>query len=132
MLRMGKSDEASLQIAELLKEFPNDTHINSVAAMLFAALGKKEIAEQKIQNAIMNGKNLGHFHHPAYNIGVAYALMNKHPEAIRWLKLTAEEGLPCYTLFANDPYLNNLRSDAEFKSFLETLKKQWEYFKATL
>jgi adenylate cyclase len=132
LLRMGQVDEVEKQIDVLLQKFPDNAHSNSVAAILFAFLGKKEVSEQKIEIAIKQGKNLGHFHHPAYNIGVAYALMNKHREAIRWLKLTAEEGLPCYTLFANDPYLNNLRSDAEFKSFLETLKKQWEYFKATL
>ncbi|TAL44804.1 MAG: tetratricopeptide repeat protein [Chitinophagaceae bacterium] len=132
LLRMGQVDEAEKRVDELLHKFPDNANTNSVAAILFAFLGKKEVSEQKIEIAIKQGKNLGHFHHPAYNIGVAYALMNKHPEAIRWLKLTAEEGLPCYTLFANDPYLNNLRSDAEFKSLLETLKKQWEHFKATL
>jgi len=132
LLRMGQVDEAEKRVDELLHKFPDNANTNSVAAIFFAFLGKKEVSEQKIEIAIKQGKNLGHFHHPAYNIGVAYALMNKHPEAIRWLKLTAEEGLPCYTLFANDPYLNNLRSDSEFKSLLETLKKQWEHFKATL
>jgi class 3 adenylate cyclase len=44
-----------------------------------------------------------------YNIGAAYALINKNAEAIHWLKITAEDGLPCYTFFANDPYLDNLR-----------------------
>jgi TolB-like protein/class 3 adenylate cyclase len=132
LLRMGRSDDVKIRVGKLLQEFPNDAQINSVAAMFFASFGKKEIAEQKIEIAIMNGKNLGHFHHTTYNIGVAYALMNKHPEAIRWLQKTAEDGLPCYTLFANDPYLNNLRSVAEFKSLLETLKKQWEHYKTTL
>ncbi len=132
LLRIGRAGEAELRVKELLRELPNQALLNSVAAMLFASLGKKELAEERIQIAMISGKNLGHFHHTEYNIGVAYALMNKHPEAIRWLQKTAEDGLPCYPLFANDPYLNNLRSDTDFKSLLEKLKKQWELFKATL
>ena len=132
LYRTGMRDEAELRIGELLKQFPDNVNTNSVAAIFSAASGNKIFAEQRIQVAIMHGKNLGHFHHTTYNIGVAYALMNNHTEAIRWLQMTAEDGMPCYTLFANDPYLNNLRSDAEFKSLLETLKKQWEHFKATL
>jgi len=58
--------------------------------------------------------------------------MNNHPEAIRWLQNATEDGLPCYTFIANDPYLENLRNNAQFKSLLEKLKKQWEHFKATL
>jgi hypothetical protein len=58
--------------------------------------------------------------------------MNKQSEAIRWLQNAAEDGLPCYTFFANDPYLNNLRNNADFISFLNKLKKQWEQFKTSL
>ena len=130
--RIGRRDEAELRVGELLKQFPDNGNVNSIAAIFSAASGKKIIAEQRIQIAIMNGKNLGHFHHIMYNIGVAYALMNNHTESIRWLQKTAEDGMPCYPLFAIDPYLNNLRNDTEFTSFMEMLKKKWEYYKATL
>jgi adenylate cyclase len=132
LLRLGRKNEAKLLVEKLLREYSNSDHSNSVAAMFYAVQGEKEMVEQRIQVSIASGKKLGHFHHTAYNIGISYALLNKQKEAVRWLQKTAEDGLPCYTLFANDPYLDNLRNDTEFRSLMETLKKQWEYYKATL
>ena len=132
ILRLNRINEASLHVEELLKKFPDNTNSNHVAAMFYAFQGKKEMAEQKIKIAIESAKDLGHFHHTTYNVGVAYALMNKIPEAVFWLRKTAEDGMPCYTLFENDPYLKNLRKDNEFLSLLQTLKKQWEYYQSNL
>jgi TolB-like protein/tetratricopeptide (TPR) repeat protein len=132
LLRMGKHNEVKNRIIELLQKYPEHSVVNSLAAIFYASGGNKELSEQKIKIAIGSGKSLGHFHHTSYNIGVAYAIMNNHSEAIRWLQDAAEDGLPCYTFFANDPFLNNLRNDAEFISFLDKLKKQWEQFKASL
>jgi hypothetical protein len=58
--------------------------------------------------------------------------MNKTIDAIDWLKQTAEDGMPCFTMFIGDPYFNNLRKLPEFRSFVDVQKKQWEYYKATL
>ena len=132
LLRLGKRDEVRNRIVELLKEYPEHSVTNSLAAIFYATEGNKELSNQKIEKAIRTGTSFGHFHHTAYNIGVAYAIMNNHPEAIRWLQNATEDGLPCYTFIANDPYLENLRNNAQFKSLLEKLKKQWEHFKATL
>lgn len=131
-LRMNRISEAKLHVDELLRKYPDNTNSNHVAAMFYAVQGEKEMAGQKIQVAIASAKELGHFHHTTYNVGVAYALMNKHPEAIHWLQITAEDGMPCYPLFASDPYLNNLRKNEEFIAFMDKLRKKWEYYKATL
>lgn len=132
LLRIGKTNEANTQISDLLNEYPDHSYLISVHALYLALAGKSVEAEQKIQKAIISGKKFGHFHHTTYNIGAAYALMNKHAEAIHWLKTTAEDGLPCYTFFANDRYLDNLRKDDAFRLLLVKLKKQWEGFNATL
>ena len=57
------------------------------------------------RNAIEKGKGFGHFHHTAYNISCAYALMKKAEPALKWLQAAADDGFPCYPLFENDPYL---------------------------
>jgi hypothetical protein len=51
---------------------------------------------------------------------------------MEWLRRAAEDGLPCYPLFAGDPYLNSLRRDPPFVAFLGRLKAQWQSYKATL
>ena len=132
LLRMGRHKEVKSRIVEILQKYQDHSAVNSLAAIFYASEGNKELAKQQIEIAIARGKRFGHFHHTAYNIGTAYAIMNDHSEAIRWLQNAAEDGLPCYTFYANDPYLDNLRQDGEFISLLNKLKKQWEQFKASL
>ena len=78
------------------------------------------------------GKGFGHFHHTAYNIACAYAVMKKAEEAIRWLHAAADDGFPCYPLFENDPYLDNLRKDPRFIALMAKLKEQWEHYQTLL
>src|SRR5688572_7669524 len=132
LLRMGRHKEVKSRIVEILEKYQDHSSVNSLAAIFYASEGNKELAKQQIEIAIARGKSFGHFHHTAYNIGTAYAIMNDHSEAIRWLQNAAEDGLPCYTFYANDRYLDNLRQDAEFIAFLNKLKTQWEQFKTTL
>jgi len=82
--------------------------------------------------AVERGKGFGHFHHTAYYIACAYALMNKPEQAIHWLETAAEDGFPCYPLFEKDPNLDNLRQDTGFRMFLAKQKQQWEYYKTIL
>jgi hypothetical protein len=58
--------------------------------------------------------------------------MNKTEEAVKWLQNTADDGFPCYPMFASDSNLDNLRQDARFMSFLEKQKQQWESYKKLL
>jgi hypothetical protein len=101
-------------------------------ALLLADSGRRSEAQQMIQVAIKKGEGFGHFHHTAYAVGSAYALMNKTQLALKWLQMAANDGFPCYPMYENDPILNNLRKDPAFIEFLAQLKKQWEQYKATL
>lgn len=132
LLRLGRHNEVKNRIIEILQKYQAHSAPYSLAAIFYASQGNKELAKQQIAIAIARGKSFGHFHHTAYNIGAAYAIMNDHSEAIRWLQNAVEDGLPCYTFYANDPYLDNLRQNTEFLSLLNKLKTQWEQFKATL
>jgi tetratricopeptide (TPR) repeat protein len=134
LFQLGRTNEAATLVDEFLRTYPQDQGgaVTSVKAMLLAKAGKQREAEETITRAIEIGKGFGHFHHTAYNIASAYALMNKPEDAIKWLTDAAEDGFPCYTLFENDANLNSLRKDEHFIAFMAKLKQQWEHYQATL
>jgi hypothetical protein len=100
--------------------------------MTLAASGDPTAAEAKIRVAMEKGSGFGHFHHTAYGIGSAYALMRRPRESVRWLETAAQDGFPCYPVFANDRTLDSIRGDREFNQLLSRLKSEWERRKATL
>jgi tetratricopeptide (TPR) repeat protein len=134
LFQLGRTSEAAALVEQYLQTYPQDEGglMTSVKAMLLARAGKPREAEDAIQHAIEIGKDFGHFHHTAYDIAVAYALLNKPEEAIKWLKASAEDGFPCYPFYENDFNLNSLRKDERFIDFMGQMKRQWERYKATL
>lgn len=134
LFSLGKKEEAAALLEELFRNNPKDEggQFTSVQAMLLAAAGESLEAQEKIKLAAAQAKGFGHFHHTAYNIACAYAFMNEPELAVRWLKVAAVDGYPCYPFFEKDASLNNLRGDSRFIQFMADLKKQWEYYKAKL
>jgi class 3 adenylate cyclase/tetratricopeptide (TPR) repeat protein len=129
---LGQPEEAEQTLKHFLAlEKGKDTGgvLNSTQALLYASAGNKEKALEAIRAAREAGKGFGHFHHAEYTIASAYALMHEYKQAIEALKHAAQDGFPCYPLFENDPNLNNLRADAEFRSFMAEQKRQWLAFK---
>ena len=134
LLNLGRKGEASEVIEQYLKEHPEDYGglFAGLQAVMAASEGQEARAEEKIKLAIEKGKGFGHFHHTAYYIACAYARMNKTEQAVKWLQNAADDGFPCYPLFASDRNLDNLRQDARFMAFLEKQKQQWEGYKKLL
>jgi hypothetical protein len=58
--------------------------------------------------------------------------MNQPALAIKWLQNAADDGFPCYPLFANDTNLDSLRNDLQFIAFMTKLKQQCDHYQATL
>jgi len=131
---LGKRQEAQERINALLRTGPLDmgSSLTAMQALLAADAGDASLAERKIQEAIAKGKGYQTFHHVTYTAASAYALLNKHEQALQYLRLTADDGFPCYPLFEHDSNLDHLRKDPRFKSFLAEQKKQWEYFRQHL
>ena len=131
LFNLNRKEEASATLEQLLKDHPEDTGgvFTSIQAVLAASIGQNGVAESKIKSAIEKGKGFGHFHHTAYHIACAYAVMNKPEQAIKWLEAAADDGFPCYPLFETDSNLNNVRQDPRFVSLLSKLKQKWEYYK---
>ena len=128
---LGRKDEAAATLEKFLQDYPEDTRglYPSLQAVLAASAGPQHHAQEKIKLAIQRGKGFGHFHHTAYHIALAYALMNRPEEAITWLDSAANDGFPCYVLFETDHNLDNLRQHERFKSLMAKWKQQWEYYK---
>lgn len=131
---LGRKTEAANTIEQFLKDYPEENRglFTSLEAVLAASNGQQRKAEDNIKLAVERGKGFGHFHHTAYNIACAYAVMNKPDQAIKWLEVVAEDGFPCYPLFERDSNLNNLRQDTRFIAFLSKQKEQWEHFRTIL
>jgi len=134
LFNLDRKDEASAELEQFLKDYPEDNRglLTSLQAVLAASAGQERLAEDKIRLAIENGKGFGHFHHTAYHIACANALMNKRAEAIKWLETAANDGFPCYPMFEIDRSLDNIRGDPRFIAFMTKLKAQWEGYKASL
>jgi tetratricopeptide (TPR) repeat protein len=134
LFNLGRKDEASATLERLVRDYPEDNRglFTSMKAVLAASAGQARIANDNIKSAIEKGKGFGHFHHTAYYIACAYALMHKPEEAIKWLEAAAEDGFPCYSLFERDNNLDSLRQEPRFVKFLEKQRRQWEYYQTIL
>lgn len=132
LVHLGRYSEAEALVDDYLKKYPSDEggNVTSVKAVLLAKAGKRNEVEQVIERAIKIGQNYGHFHHTAYNIASAYAIMNKPDEALKWLESAADDGFPNYTYFEIDHNLDNLRAYQPFIEFMQKLKAQTERFRA--
>ncbi|MDQ2913090.1 MAG: protein kinase [Chloroflexota bacterium] len=137
LAHLGRTNKA-LTLARA--ELTNTTHSKtaersdnaSTLSVLFALTGDRAGAEERIAEAVRDGEGNSHFHHAAYNIATAYALLGGKKDALVWLEKTAKDGMPCYPLFEKDPYLDRLRGVPAFRSFLTKQRAQWERFRKTL
>lgn len=131
---LGRKEEAAATLERFLKDYPEDNRglFTSLQAILAASDGQHRVAEEKIKLAIERGKGFGHFHHTAYHIACAYALMNQQEEAIKWLESAANDGFPCYSLFNTDHNLDNLRQHPRFQELMTRIKQQLEQYKAMM
>ena len=131
---LGRRREAQQTVETFLKASPLDPggSLTAIQALLAAEVGNATLAERKIQEAVTRGRGYQHFHHVAYSAASAYALLNRHEQALQYLRLTADDGFPCYPLFEHDSNLDHLRNDPGFLSFLAEQRKQWEYFREHL
>ena len=134
LFNLDKKEEAESVVDQFLKNNPKDYGglFTSLQAVFAASAGQKRLSEEKIKTAVERGKGFGHFHHTAYYIACAYALMNQPEQAVKWLQVAADDGFPCYPLFERDPNLNNVRQDPGFANFLEKQKQKWLGYKSIL
>jgi len=137
LLELGRKPEVGDLVSELLKADPQEkfVYLACVHTLLLAEAGESREAEKRIKGKILEQgesmKRYGHFHHVANLVADIYAQLNKPEQAVAWLEETAATGFPCYPFFERDPGLDPIRDNPRFVAFMQKLKPQWEYLRAT-
>jgi hypothetical protein len=57
--------------------------------------------------------------------------MGKAHEAVAWLKIVADGGMPNYPLFHDNPSMLKLRGNPDYEQFMAELKVRWDHLAAT-
>ena len=98
----------------------------AVRGLLHAALGHSKEALDHLAAAMAHPESASHFHHAQFTIACAYARLGRTADAVRWLTRTAENGMPNYPLFRNDPNLKALQGNPEYERLMADLERQFE------
>ena len=128
--KLGKKEEARRTLEEFSRLDPSDTggFLSAFQAWTRAEAGDEAGAIEQIQ-AATSKKTFGHFHHAAFFIACAYAQMRRPAEALEWARYTAENGFPCYPLFARETALDPVRDDPSFAGFMTEMKRDWDGYR---
>lgn len=120
----GERDRSDQMLERLRGSTSAEEHVRAQAsrASFLAARGDRRQANQLLTE-IVGSTYMDH--HAAYSIGVAYAQMGKHEQAVKWLTRAVETGLPCYPWFEKDPLLDGMRGTPDFQRLMGYLKKYW-------
>ena len=133
---MGRTAEAASLVSAYLSAYSVDEDgglVASMNAVILSTLNHPTEAQRYIDMArTTRPRVLIHFHHTAYNIAAAYALLGMPKEAVTWLKKATDDGFPCYPLFESDRSFNLIRNDPEFKRFMTSLREEWVRYDRTL
>jgi hypothetical protein len=93
--------------------------------LLYAAQGREKESLASLEASIARHGSRSHFHHAQFSIACAYARLGRKADAVEWLRRTAENGMPNYPLFRNDPNLRGLQGDPGYERFMATLERQF-------
>jgi serine/threonine-protein kinase len=107
---------------------PENSDRAAVRGLLYASLGQSRESLAQINSAIARSGSRSHFHHAQFTIACAHARLGRKAEAVAWLRKAAENGMPNYPLFRNDPNLAGLQSDPGYESFMAGLERQFETY----
>jgi tetratricopeptide (TPR) repeat protein len=129
LLKLGHSNEAEDMLNTALKKDSADFNFLSAYAILLAKKGDKAGALKKIDLCEKANSNFGHFHHIAYNLAEAYALLGDYEKSVNKLIWAADNGFPNYPYFRDDPYLISLHQFAPYNELLKKLKINWEKYR---
>jgi hypothetical protein len=116
----------------LIEEYgknPDDPRMRRDKVVLLALQGKHRDAQDAIPWMMEKVRRDKAYHHYTYNAGRIYALGGKSEEALKWLRITANEGFPCYPLFERDSFLDPIRKDPAFIQFMAEMKTRWEGYR---
>ena len=117
--------EAAPLVEQRFQNEPSSAWALANHGLLLALQGKHREVEAAVP-AILKGRRNRGYHHVTYHLARIYALRAKSEEALKWLRVTVQEGFPCYPLFLRDSFLDRIRHDPAFIQFMEEMKARWE------
>ena len=129
LIALGQLEDAHKILEAGLKKDSSNLFINSAYAILLATEGDKEGALKKIEFCEKSNLNTGHYHHAVYYLAAAYSILGESEKAVNKLNWVAENGLPNYIYFRDDPLLESLHAYEPYKKLLEELEVSWNKFK---
>src|SRR5688572_15127075 len=129
LLYLGKSEEARASIERTLDRHPEDALVLSLGSLEGALRGDAQRFRALAKQAEGASKSELHPHHAWHLIACAESLLGDVSQALFWLRRTCDEGMPCYTWFARDPFLENLRKDPRGASYFQDLERRHDFFR---
>ena len=127
---LGRRDEARKSVATL----QNASRISdgsAVLALIDAMEGKSALSEDEMRRAFETGHQGAHFHHAAFLLAAACAELGRADDAVHWLDFAANNGMPNYPLFRNNPSVRKLHGNAAYEAFMAALRLRWDQMVAT-
>jgi len=129
LIALGQLEDAHKILEAGLKKDSSNLFINSAYAILLATEGDKEGALKKIEFCEKSNLNTGHYHHAVYYLAAAYSILGESEKAVNKLNWVAENGLPNYIYFRDDPLLESLHAYEPYKIQVKELEVSWNKFK---
>jgi TolB-like protein len=124
---LGKQQEAADLLAGVRRGNEPDIRSQAALAAVLAATRQADAA-QKVVSQVERSESIDH--HVAYSLGTALAQLARPREAVKWLRVAADGGFPCYPWFAADPLLEPVRRDLAYQQLLSELQGRFEAARA--
>jgi tetratricopeptide (TPR) repeat protein len=107
----GRREEAAREALGAIEAMPED---HEVLALGIAALGRAGHAGRVEEPLARLTRIAGERYVDPWAVGVAYAGLGRHDEALRWLRRMYDERSPSAFCIRRDPLLDPLREDPRF------------------
>jgi TolB-like protein/DNA-binding winged helix-turn-helix (wHTH) protein/Tfp pilus assembly protein PilF len=120
---LGERQRAAELLAGVMRGNLPDVRSQAMLASVLAALGQTAAA-QSVTDQIIRGPYMDH--HVAYSLGAAFAQLGRKGEAVTWLRTAIDEGFPCYPWFMQDPMLEPIREDEDYRNLMRDLQGRFE------
>ena len=129
LILMGRGAEAIPLLEQEVEKNPGSLVSRSYLALAIALAGDQTAAIESVPVIVKDATKNRAYHHVTYNVASIYALSGNAAEAVKWLRETADNGMPNYPLIARDKNLDGIRESAEFKEFIGNVRGVWERYR---
>lgn len=126
-LRCGEIHPVREEIEDEYRKSNPDApdHAMTVALLALARLrdGVRDVSALE-REALSVDQRVGHYHHTSLVLAELSALRGDAVRAVRFLRQTADTGMPSITNFENDPLLAATRKTAEYQNLIVELRRR--------